>query len=76
MTFYNDPFSTSIRCEEFNSVSPEEMAEVFKMLGEERAAEQSFAEWSEQLEEQEPEKDWLKGYTNSTEGDTYNGLDV
>jgi hypothetical protein len=74
MTYYSK-FDSSIQCEEGMEVSPEEQAEIFQMMAEERAAEQSFAEWSESIEP-EPEKDWLKGYSNSTEGDTYNGLDV
>jgi hypothetical protein len=77
MTYYST-FDSKIHCEESATVSPEEMAEVFQMLGEEHAAEQSFAEWSAEQESNEPEevKDWLGGYSNSTDGPSYNGCDV
>jgi hypothetical protein len=74
MTIYNT-FDSKIQCEEFNEVSPEEYAEVMALMAEEHAAFEAAGEWSASLEE-EPEKDWLGNYSNSTEGDTYNGLDV
>jgi hypothetical protein len=77
MSYYN-PFDSQIQCEELIEVSPEEQAEVFQMIADEHTEPQDFegyAEWSESLE-QEPVKDWLNGYSNSTEGDTYNGMDV
>ena len=36
---------------------------------------EGYAEWSESLEV-EPVKDWLNGYSNSTEGASYNGIDI
>jgi hypothetical protein len=74
MTYYNK-FDTQVQCEEHNEVSPEEQAEVFQMMADEHDASQDFegyAEWSESLEE----KDYLAGYSNSTDGPSYNGLDV
>jgi hypothetical protein len=71
MTYYSK-FDTSIQCEEHNEVSPEEYDEVMQMIADEHSEDfEGYAEWSESLE-----KDWLNGYTNSTAGKTYNGLDV
>ena len=71
MTFYNK-FDTSIQCEESNEVSPEEQAEIFQMMADEHSEDfEGYAEWSESLE-----KDYLGGYSNSTDGPSYNGLDV
>jgi hypothetical protein len=69
MTYY-PKFDTSVQCEEQMEVSPEEQAEVFQMMADEHS--EGYAEWSESLEE----KDWLNGYSNSTDGASYNGLDV
>ena len=72
MTYYNS-FDSKIQCEESIEVSPEEQAEVFQMMADEHDENfEGYAEWSESLEE----KDWLNVYSNSTEGNTYNGLDV
>jgi hypothetical protein len=76
MTYYNDPFSTSIQCEEHMEVSPEEYAEVMAMMAEEYGAAQGAAEWSASLEEEEPEKDWTGDYSNSTDGPNYGGIDI
>jgi hypothetical protein len=71
MTYYSK-FDTSIQCEESNEVSPEEYAEVMMLMATDEPQDfEGYAEWSESLE-----KDWLNGYTNSTAGKTYNGLDV
>jgi hypothetical protein len=75
MTYYTT-FDSSIQCEEGMEVSPEEYAEVMALMVEEYGAAQGAAVWSANLEEVEPEKDWLNGYSNSTDGPTYNGCDV
>ena len=72
MTYYTK-FDTSIQCEEMMEVSPEEQAEVFQMMADEHDEDfEGYAEWSESLEE----KDYLGGDSNSTDGASYNGLDV
>jgi hypothetical protein len=75
MTPYNT-FDSKIQCEEFNEVSPEEYAEVMREMAEEHAAFEAAGEWSASLEEEEPEKDWLGNYFNSTDGPTYGGIDI
>jgi hypothetical protein len=75
MTSYTT-FDSSIQCEEFNEVSPEEYAEVMAMMAEEYGAAQGAAVWSASLEEEEPEKDWTGNYSNSTDGPIYNGCDI
>jgi hypothetical protein len=72
MTYYNS-FDTSIQCEESNEVSPEEYDEVMQMMAEDSEPQdfEGYAEWSESLE-----KDYLGGYSNSTDGASYNGIDV
>jgi hypothetical protein len=77
MTYYSK-FDVSIQCEESMEVSPEEQAEIFQMMADEQDAFEGSALWSAGLETAELEgaKDWLGGYQNIIEGDTYNGLDV
>jgi hypothetical protein len=71
MTYY-PKFDTSVQCEESNEVTPEEYDEVMQLMAEEHSQDfEGYAEWSEAIE-----KDYLNGYSNSTEGNTYNGLDV
>jgi hypothetical protein len=71
MTFYGK-FHTSVQCEEQMEVSPEEQAEIFLMMADEHNEDfEGYAEWLESLE-----KDYLGGYSNSTDGPSYNGLDV
>jgi hypothetical protein len=76
MTFYNS-FDTKIQCEERNEVSPEEYDEVMMLMAEDSEPQdfEGYAEWSESLED-EPTKDWLNGYINSTDGASYNGIDI
>jgi hypothetical protein len=76
MTFYNS-FDCKIQCEENAQVSPEEYAEVMALMvtDDEPLEFEGYAEWSESLEA-EPEKDWLDGYSNSTDGPSYNGIDI
>jgi hypothetical protein len=79
MTYYNNTFDTSIQCEERAQVTPEEYDEVMQMMADEHDEApdyEGYAEWSQSLEENEPVKDWLNGYSNIIEGDTYNGMDV
>jgi hypothetical protein len=73
MTFYNNTFDTSIQCEESNEVSPEEYAEVMALMAEDSEPQdfEGYSEWSESLE-----KDYLGGYSTSTEGASYNGVDI
>jgi hypothetical protein len=73
MTYY-DTFDSKIQCEEMMEVSPEEYAEVMREMAEVTEASEGFGWWSAGLEE--PEKDWLGTYTNSTEGPSYNGIDI
>jgi ribosomal protein L16 Arg81 hydroxylase len=85
MTYYTK-FDTSIQCEEFNEVSPEEYDEVMQMLADESDAQEGFGNWSEETErqakleqeafEQSQEKDYLNGYSNSTDGDCYEGISI
>lgn len=80
MTYYTK-FDTSIQCEERNEVSPEDQDEVFQMIADERTAPQDFAgynEWLDTLEpaEREEIKDWQGGYSSSTDGPSYNGIDI
>jgi hypothetical protein len=80
MTYYSK-FDVSIQCEESMEVSPEEQAEIFQMMADEHVTTPDFAgyeEWLDTLENKEVEeiKDWLGGYQNIVEGDTYNGIDV
>jgi hypothetical protein len=74
MTFYNT-FDTSIQCEESMEVSPEEQAEVMQLMADEYDASEGFGVWSAS-HEKEPEKDWLGGYSNSTDGASYNGISI
>jgi hypothetical protein len=75
MTFYNK-FDTQIQCEERNEVTPEEYAEVMMLMATEEPEDfEGYSEWSKTLE-QEPEKDWLNGYSNSTDGPSYEGIDI
>jgi hypothetical protein len=85
MTYYTK-LDTSIQCEEFNEVSPEEYDEVMQMLADESDAQEGFGNWSEETErqakleqeafEQSQEKDYLNGYSNSTDGDCYEGISI
>jgi hypothetical protein len=72
MTYYTK-FDTSIQCEEFNEVSPEEYDEVMALMAEDSEPQDfaGYSEWSESLE-----KDYLGGYSNSTDGPSYNGIDI
>jgi hypothetical protein len=71
MTSYT--FEANIHSEESIFVTPEEQEEVFKLMAEEAAAE-GYAEWSAEVSgEEEPVKDWLKGYTNRQSGPTHEG---
>jgi hypothetical protein len=70
MTYYNS-FDSKIQCEEFNEVSPEEYDEVMMLMAQESEAQVGFGNWSEAVE-----KDYLKGYSNSTDGPSYNGIDI
>jgi hypothetical protein len=71
MTYYTK-FDTSIQCEESTEVSPEEYAEVMQMMADEHSEDfEGYAEWSEAVE-----KDYLGGYSNSTDGPSYNGIDI
>jgi hypothetical protein len=72
MTYYSK-FDSTIQCEESAQVTPEEYDEVMQLLADEHDAEKGSALWSASLEDG---KDWLGNYSNSTEGDTYNGMDV
>jgi hypothetical protein len=75
MTYYTK-FDSSIQCEESMDVSPEEYAEVMAMMAEEHAAYEAAGQWSASLEEEEPEKDWTGDYSNSTDGPSFNGIDI
>jgi hypothetical protein len=85
MTYYYS-FDTSIQCEEFNEVSPEEYDEVMQMLADESDAHEGFGNWSDETErqavleqeafEQSQEKDYLKGYSPITDGDSYPGIAI
>jgi hypothetical protein len=71
MTYYTK-FDTSIQCEEGNEVSPEEFAEVMMLMATDEPQDfEGYAEWSEAVE-----KDYLNGYSNSTDGPSYNGIDI
>lgn len=75
MTYY-DTFDSKIQREEFNEVSPEEYAEVMQLMATEEPEDfEGYAEWSQSLED-EPEKDWLGGYSNNSDGATYNGIAI
>ena len=72
MTYYNS-FDSKIQCEEHNEVSPEEYAEVMQLMATDEPQDyEGYSEWSESLEE----KDWLNGYSNNSEGASYNGIDI
>jgi hypothetical protein len=75
MTYYSK-FDVSIQCEESMEVSPEEYAEVMAMMAEEHAAFEAAGQWSAEVEEKEPEKDWLGNYSNDTDGPNYGGIDI
>lgn len=72
MTYYTK-FDTNIQSDELAKVTPEEYDEVMQMMADEHDAFEGSALWSAALEDG---KDWLGGYSNIIEGDTYNGLDV
>jgi hypothetical protein len=74
MSYYSK-FDVSIQCEESMEVSPEEYAEVMQLMADEHDASEGFGVWSAS-QEKEPEKDWLGGYSNSTDGATYNGISI
>jgi hypothetical protein len=72
MTYYTK-FDSSIQCEEGMEVSPEEQAEIFQMMADEHDAFEGSAQWSASLEDG---KDWLNGYSNVDNGETYNGIAI
>jgi hypothetical protein len=85
MTYYNS-FDSKIQCEEHNEVSPEEYDEVMMLMAQESEAQEGFSNWSDDTErqakleqeafEQSQEKDYLKGYSPITDGDSYAGIAV
>jgi hypothetical protein len=70
MTYYNN-FDCKVNCEEISPVSESEYDEVMMLMAQESEAQDGFGDWSESTE-----KDYLGGYSNSTEGASYNGIDV
>jgi hypothetical protein len=75
MESYNT-FDANVQCDELNLVSEAEYDEVMAVMAEEAAALESYAEWSGQVEEGEPVKDWLGGYSNSRKGPRVGAFDV
>jgi hypothetical protein len=71
MTSYSK-FDTQIQCEEHNEVSPEEYAEVMRLMADEHSQDfEGYSEWSESLEE-----DYLSGYSNNNDDASYNGISI
>ena len=90
MTYY-DSFDCKINCEELIEVTPEEIEEVNALIAQENEAKQGFNEWLDSLEPSEraayleqhsferkeaSRKDWMGGYSNRQDGDTYNGIAI
>ena len=73
MTSYNTFAFDSIQCEDGHEVSEAEYNEVMQMMAEEIEATNAYNEWSAEVEEKEPVKDWLKGYSNRQSGPTHQG---
>jgi hypothetical protein len=87
MTYYTK-FDSSIQCEEGMEVSPEEQAEIFQMIADEHEAREGLSLWSDETErlanleqeafeqEQSSHKDWLNGYSQNVDGDSYAGIAI
>ena len=87
MTSYTN-FDSEIYSEETFPVSEAEHDEVMRLLAEENEAQEGFANWSEETEqqaaleqeefeqEQSGKKDWLKKYSPIVDGETYQGIAV
>jgi hypothetical protein len=87
MTYYSK-FDIEIYSDEQIEVSPEEQAEVFKLMAEEYQAQEGFAAWSEETErkaiveqeafeqKQASQKDWLSGYSPDDDGETFEGVAI
>ena len=73
-------FDSNVQCEENAQVTPEEYDEVMQLMADEYQAQEGFGTWSAAVEEKpaavEDGKDWLNGYSNSTDGPDYNGIDI
>jgi hypothetical protein len=76
MSEYNTFAFDSIQCEDGNAVSEAEYNEVMQLMADSSASFEGYAEWSEQVEEKEPVKDWLRGYSNRQTGPTSNGIAI
>jgi hypothetical protein len=88
MTSYTN-FDSEIYSEELATVTESEYDEVMQMLADEHEAQEGFATWSEETEqqaaleqdafeqEQASQKDWLKNYSpNDVDGDSYAGIAI
>ena len=77
MTYY-DSFDCKSNCEDFQTVSPEEQEEVFRMIAEENEALADMPQDEQTAWEQEQDKakDWLNGYSPIVDGETYNGIAI
>jgi len=74
-------FDSKIHSEEHAQVSPEEFDEVMRLAAQDHDEPRDYAgydEWLDSLDNNEREeiKDYLGGYSNSTAGTSYNGIDV
>jgi len=89
--YHYDAFDCKIQCEEVYPVDPDEYEAVMRELAVESQAQQGFTEWLDSLEESEraayleqatlerkeaQHKDWMGGYSNRQDGDTYNGIAI
>ena len=70
MTSYNN-FDSEIYSEECFPVNESEHDEVMQMLADEHEASEGFGDWSAGIE-----KDYLGGYSNNNEGESYNGIAI
>jgi hypothetical protein len=70
MTSYNN-FDSEIYSEDCAQVSESEYDEVMQLMAEDHEAFAGYGDWSTEIE-----KDYLGGYSNNSDGPSYNGIAI